>query len=277
MRTTFHSSTPVAARVRARRGQAAFSLVEIAIALGVIAFALVGILGVLPAGVRVQKDNREDTIINQDGKILLEAIRSGSRGFDDLTNYVEWIGVTNRPRNIGFLAASARADAKLRADSKMTLTNGETIIGLLSTPKFFIDPVTGELLNRQRGSNTVAARIRAMSGSALSRDLSLKDITFSYLASVELVPYQSFIGTPTPTAPGIDILPNSVALQTQPNFYDLRLTIRWPVTEVGKDRTLQVGNNRKTFRTLVSGSVSSNDFLFFVQPNIFYQTLTKRP
>jgi len=47
----------------ARRG---FTMVEIAIALAVIAFALVAIIGVLPIGMNVQRDNRAETIINQD-------------------------------------------------------------------------------------------------------------------------------------------------------------------------------------------------------------------
>ena len=63
-----------------RPNTAAFTMVEIALCLGVIAFALVAIIGVLPTGVRVQRDNREDTIINQEGLLLLEAIRSGSQG-----------------------------------------------------------------------------------------------------------------------------------------------------------------------------------------------------
>src|SRR5437667_70245 len=74
-----------------KRGLAAFTMVEIAISLGVIAIALVAILGVLPTGVRVQKDNREDTILNQEGEFWLEAIRSGSRGLNYLTNYVDLI------------------------------------------------------------------------------------------------------------------------------------------------------------------------------------------
>src|SRR6267143_1351723 len=72
-----------------KRGLAAFTMVEIAISLGVIAVALVAILGVLPTGVRVQRDNREDTILNQEGVFWLDAIRSGSRGLDYLTNYVD--------------------------------------------------------------------------------------------------------------------------------------------------------------------------------------------
>src|SRR5687767_14156787 len=78
-----------------RLQQSGFTLVEVALSLAIIGFALVAIIGVLPAGVTVQKENREETIINQDGRYLLEAIRSGSRGIDDLTNYVEAIIITN--------------------------------------------------------------------------------------------------------------------------------------------------------------------------------------
>ena len=40
-----------------------------------------------------QKDNRRETVINQDANFLIEAIRGGARGVDDLTNYV--ISITN--------------------------------------------------------------------------------------------------------------------------------------------------------------------------------------
>src|SRR3989440_390853 len=78
------------------RKEAAFTMVEIALCLGVIAFALVAIIGVLPTGIRVQRDNREDTVINQEGLLWVEAIRSGSRGLDYLTNYVDTITISNR-------------------------------------------------------------------------------------------------------------------------------------------------------------------------------------
>src|SRR5256885_12478736 len=78
-----------------RPNTAAFTMVEIALCLGVIAIALVAIIGVLPTGVRVQRDNREDTIINAEGMLWLEAIRSGSRGLDYLTNFVDTITLSN--------------------------------------------------------------------------------------------------------------------------------------------------------------------------------------
>src|SRR5437773_10967211 len=83
---------------------AAFTMVEIAISLGVIAIALVAILGVLPTGVRVQRDNREDTILNQEGTFWVEAIRSGSRGLNYLTNYVDMITLRSPNRTVVFLS-----------------------------------------------------------------------------------------------------------------------------------------------------------------------------
>lgn len=76
--------------------EAGFTMVEIAIALGVIAFALVAIIGILPAGLQVQKDNREETIINQDARVLLEAIKSGCRDVtSDLGAFVTDVDQTN--------------------------------------------------------------------------------------------------------------------------------------------------------------------------------------
>ena len=68
-------------------------MVEIAICLAIIGIALVAIIGVLPIGLNVQKDNREETLIDQDATVFMENIRNGARGLDDLTNYV--MAITN--------------------------------------------------------------------------------------------------------------------------------------------------------------------------------------
>ena len=62
-----------------RGRESGFTMAEIAIALGVIAIALIAILGVLPSGLQVQRDNREETIINQDARLLLAALKSAGR------------------------------------------------------------------------------------------------------------------------------------------------------------------------------------------------------
>src|SRR5688500_18484173 len=99
------SSLPRAAR--------AFTLIEIAICLGIIAFALVAIIGILPAGLQVQRDNREETIINQEGTYLLEAIRNGAEGMEDLSNRVRLIVISN---------VAQQVEIK-RIDNSLTLPN----------------------------------------------------------------------------------------------------------------------------------------------------------
>jgi len=76
-----------------RPSASAFTMIEIAICLAVIGFALAAIVGVLPLGMNVQRENREETIINQDASVFLNAIRNGEMGLDDLTNYV--VAITN--------------------------------------------------------------------------------------------------------------------------------------------------------------------------------------
>src|SRR5208282_3552296 len=71
-----------------------FTMVEIAICLAIIGIALVAIIGVLPIGINVQRDNREETLIDQDATVFIENIRNGARGLDDLTNYVVAISNT---------------------------------------------------------------------------------------------------------------------------------------------------------------------------------------
>src|SRR5437660_3308427 len=83
-------TSPPARRAR----EAAFTMVEIAISLAVIGFALVAIIGILPTGMNVQKENREDTTIAQDAMVFMDAIRNGVQGDDDLVNYVQSINIT---------------------------------------------------------------------------------------------------------------------------------------------------------------------------------------
>src|SRR6266536_2863394 len=148
-------------RNRARRhraGQAAFTMVEIALCLGVIAIALVAIIGVLPTGVRVQRDNREDTIINQEGLFLLEAIRSGSRGLDYLTNYFDTITTSNVLGVTVYTTPQLQRTVPAGAVFGGLITNGQQIVSLLTRPKYDLNG---------KFTNHVAARVRAITGSAL--------------------------------------------------------------------------------------------------------------
>ncbi|HKW29730.1 MAG TPA: prepilin-type N-terminal cleavage/methylation domain-containing protein [Verrucomicrobiae bacterium] len=180
-----------------------FTMVEIAICLAIIGIALVAIIGVLPAGLNVQKDNREETLIGQDATVFVENIRNGARGLDDLTNYVTAITNTwtyyKQDGTIGgggvngytyanySIAPSAfpypTASVPLAG---APITNGLNIIGLLSTPEY-IDPVTGGPVLYPSGSyisNYVVAYVRSMSGPAVEKPPQDNDIirsdSFSY-------------------------------------------------------------------------------------------------
>ncbi|MEI9863664.1 MAG: type II secretion system protein, partial [Limisphaerales bacterium] len=168
----FHPST-------LRRSPSAFTLVEVAISLAIIGIALVAIIGVLPMGMNVQRDNREATVVNQDATIFLEAIRNGSRGLDDLTNYV--YAITNywtKFDNAG-LVVDANYDGYTLKDSRVTkpssppffpLTNGLRIVGLLGTPQLTdLNLIPASDFFRGGYSNHIIVSVRSFSGPAVDK------------------------------------------------------------------------------------------------------------
>jgi len=269
-------------------------MVEIALCLGIIAFALVAIIGVLPTGIRVQKENREDTVINQDGTFLLEAIRSGSRNLDYLTNYVDSITLSNRNQVVIF-TNSPGFTADLGGNKRIegSLTNGLAIVGLLTFPKYPINPLTGKIIVDQRtgnpvATNTVSGYIRAISGSAIDKSkpvdktklAAIRDFAFAYQFTSEVIPlspypreFTNYLATGL--APDQIVTRSNLwrmACNQAFNFNELRLTLQGPV--IRKGQTLEAIGTPKTFRTIISGTVSNYLYTsanFFVQPSSFIQ------
>ena len=250
-RTQFNERCTLATRTH---GSAGFTMIEIALALGVIAFSLIAIIGVLPTGMRVQRDNREETIINQDAIYLMDAIRSGAQGLDDLTNYVEAVTINNGTVTTRYLSPYSLPSFTPPSSllSPFQLWTGSNIVGLLSTPQYY-----------QGGTNHVTAYMRAISGNASEKppqtDANIRDLAFAYRLTAELTLYAAgdaaFTGT------------NLVANNLQNSLYELRLTFRWPLFPNGS-----IGNGKLTFRTLASGNVQNmvgTPNLFFVQPSTF--------
>ncbi len=197
-----------------RSGRQGFTMVEIALCLGVIAIALVAIIGVLPTGLRVQQENRQDTVLAQDGMQLLEAIRSGRsvddpldpvrtrspewpNGLDYLTNHIVAIAITNSADgNLIFVNpflsrpdealpfGRVRSQGGIATTYRRDLTNGLHMVGLLGRQQ--LEVRGGELI-----TNYVAALVRSLSGAALEKrpqDPAL-DIAFTYLLTSEVRPY----------------------------------------------------------------------------------------
>lgn len=273
--------------------QSAFTLVEIALSIAIIGFALVAIIGVLPAGLNIQRENREETIIVHDANYFLDAIRSGARGLDDLTNYVESITnvvtrynhetnkVDETTYGYSYTGTSVNGAA---GNSTDVLTNGQHIIGLLSTPKYVypqpLPPGTTDFT-----SNYVFAYVRALSGSAVEKapqqNVLVRDLAFRYRLLSEVVPYRNWntnwvnfnyaqlIGLSTN-----EIVARSnnwrTAQMLQNNQHEVRLLFRWPIKANGEP-----GNQRQAFRTLIGGALTNETFnnlptpRWFVQPAIY--------
>ena len=235
------------------RNSSAFTMIEIAICLAIISFALIAIIGVLPLGMNTQRDNRQETIIGQDATMLLEAIRSGSRGADDLTNYVYAITNDGDPKfRFGYNAAR--------------LTNGATIIGLLSTPEF-VDGAGRPNPNQTGFSNHVTAYVHSMSGIAAEKPPQdnplMRDDTFGY----RVVCVNAPVATDTNfTLQGFDS-------QLAGNLRELRLTFLWPQRPNGT-----YGNGRQTFRATIAGQLvttnTSAPYLYFYQSQSFTNSPT---
>lgn len=271
--------------VAARRG---FTMMEVALCLAIIGFALVAIIGVLPRGMNSQQETRQATIISEDATMFLEAIRGGARGLDDLTNYV--FAITNyyqsynasgRPFSGVFAAGYTFAGANIAGTPRPDwgITNGLRIIGLMSTPEFTANipnanPNPNPIpVNHRWGvaytSNRVYAYVRAISGGAADKppqnNKILRGASFSYRVLC--------VNAPAAGAPGV--LADQTAVydqQLEGNLRELRLLFSWPLLP-----NFDVGSYKQNFRADVSGAMVTTNanagiWLYFCQPQSFTNT-----
>jgi prepilin-type N-terminal cleavage/methylation domain-containing protein len=269
------------------RLHAAFTMIEIALCLAIIGIALVAIVGVLPIGMNTQRDTREETIIGQDATMLLEAIRNGSRGLDDLTNNVYAItnywtlyntnGTVNSSGTNGYTYSSVSITSPIYNNSPYSagsITNGANIIGLLSLPEFIANapftnyPAVPDLLyasvfyGSRCYSNHVVAYIRSLSGLAAEKppqdNQIMQEDAFSY----------RLLCVNAPMAVDTSVVINfGYARQLAANLRELRLLFMWPQLPNGG-----VGAFRQTFRASVGGQLTLTNVFPNPQPLYFYQS-----
>jgi hypothetical protein len=242
-------------------------MIEIAISLAVIGFALVAIIGILPTGMNVQKENRQETVINQDVTILMNAMRGGAQGLDELTNYV--LGITNS-MTLWLYTGSAwvsnshyelsytytgSTNSSSPTSPQFALTNGARIVGLLSTPRMVAFP--GGVW-----SNYVVAAVRSISGAASEKspqtNSDVMDLGLSYRLISEVSPYQDYDTNWTRIDPAF----GAYCTNLQANLQNIRLTFRWPLFADGS-----AGNNRQIFRTMAGGRITTNMEASFAPQN----------
>jgi Tfp pilus assembly protein PilV len=265
----------------ARRGLVAFTMVEVAIALGVIAIALVAIIGVMPTGLQVQRENRQDTMLNQDGWLLVEVLRGGRDVADRqspvasmapdwldslryLTNHVLAVTVTNAVDGAILYVNPALVDGRLLPFGRLRepyqtrpiLTNGLHIVGLLGRPRL-------EVRNGATVTNYVAALMRSISGPATDQGTVGRELALTYVVTSELTPLGNFpaswLDYSTPGLSPEEVLVRSnrflAALNQGANFFELRLSLAGPAHERRRDNETRWESFRdpKVFRTVVTG------------------------
>jgi type II secretory pathway pseudopilin PulG len=265
-----------------RGAQAAFTMVEIALSLAVIGFALVAIIGILPTGMSVQKDNRQDTLISMDATYLMESIVSGTRGPDQLTNHIvcitnyfydyddktnlvassrNWFTTTNYQLGAGPVYASSY------------LTNSSNIIGVISIPRYpTVNP------NGSFTSNFTTADFRAMSSPLVDQgtNTASRDFAFTYRLYPQLIQWDQHElewtnyteANITPEEATNRLFALKQAMTLRDNLKQMRLRFEWPVLPSG-----DTGNGRQVFRTFASGALinipDSVTARWFIQPQVY--------
>ena len=260
---------------------AGFTMIEIALCLAIIGFALVSIMLVLPGGMDTQRQTREETIINQDASMLLEAVRNSARGLDDLTNNV--YAITNyaadynnlgkflRFRIAGYTRNFAYVDGA--SANGWVITNGLRIIGLLSTPEYtagFGGLPIADTFNRSYTSNHIVAWVRSFSGLAAEKppqdNQIMQEDTFTYRVACVNAP----MAADTNSLNKKSALYSAYNYQLAGNLRELRLLFMWPQLPNGN-----VGKFRQTFRASVGGQLIQTNDPFAsnpVMPLYFYQS-----
>ncbi len=145
----------------------------------------------------VQKDNFARNPHQLDITFLMNAIRNGAQGQDDLTNYI--IAITNNwviyDTNNNFIGSgvdwytTSNYSVGGNVYTTFSLTNGSNIVGILSTPKYIYPWSVG-----QYRSNTISADFRAITGAAVDQgtNSNSQDFAFKYRVFPEIIPSAAY-------------------------------------------------------------------------------------
>ena len=247
-------------------------MAEVVLALAVVAFGLIAVLGVLPIGLNTSRDSRDETIIKHDVEFWMNAIRGGRLSMDAL-NHVEWVeanvGDTTYRAEYAALARDGSPDEPgiwpafegEQGDPVLPPINyrgtlkqaswRKDVLGWLSLPDVLPD----------HGVVTKFAKIRPLGSTLMNRLQSIKavaadgnvnyvhpagDLTFSYLLETRIV-------------------------MVEENFWQIKLIARWPIIEEGPTAdTVETGYGKKTFVAYINApleqSYSRSDIETFISP-----------
>jgi len=218
---------------------AAFTMVEIALCLAIIGFALVALIGILPAALNVQKENRQDTTINNDAAVWLDALRSGAKVFPVLDYERNVFALTNWTTEYDPITGNLTKPTHPRGLDAANM-NSDVVLGFLSTPRLYLK---GNTLY----SNHVVAYVRAFTAPVVNLppqvNTTILDSAFSYILTATITPHAS--ASVGPTTPQATNFVNNLAA----NLWEVQLRLEYPLLPGGK------AVRSRTYRATVSGQL----------------------
>ena len=251
---TFHENVP--GRTRGGR-RSAFTLVEIALCIAVVSIAMVAIIGVLPTGMNVQQQNREESLLNQDAELLLNVLRSGQVGSRDLLNFADRVTLVRDYRD-GSATRTNYFHGPLVSgapDVSEPITDVFQLLGLISRPRYTSEVSDNNPTRSIVVTNTIRLEMRTLSGSMANQPViksgSVRtpgtdpriDFAFRYLVTIETVSRQGI------RVPGDTTRPEDT---TASGVSEVRMTFEWPLIRFGAaPAQYRLGLNRREFRTEV--------------------------
>ena len=252
-----------------RQRQGGFSISEVVLAVGVVAFGLVAVLGVLPAGLSVHKDNREETVIRYEARYWINALRAGAQQFDAL-NQVEWaeIRVDDGGTEKVYRAHRNRLGGDAYPNSSRALYWGHLkqiywptdVIGWLSIPNgtvktktVLVRPLNSTLFDRIYGRKLLVTDRSSYDakGSTIYHPLAGGDLAFAYLLEVSIKDISE------------EVDPDYVEGVVVPFFHKVKLTFRWPVLDdptiedPSKDASDVKTISKMVFETDIAGTLEA--------------------
>ena len=161
----------------------AFTLPEVALAIGVIGLGLVAVFSVLPFGLTAQKDNEEETIMRYEAQYWREALLSDGLLLEGLkrVDRIEIYSITNKTTHTFVNPHRLRPDPNALNDSIIRYEENATdrfwytyptnSLSLAKARKYWPSDIQGWLLNpiSQTGPEGSFALVRALNGSLFDR------------------------------------------------------------------------------------------------------------
>jgi len=200
-----------------RKASGGFTLAEVTMAVGIVAFGLVAVLSILPFGLTAQKDNREETIIRYEAQYWFAALQSGGLLLEEMDR-VERVELTDA-----------------NATNPITLENpGGSLDWQVN--------VCGWLSARDNVVKAKFARVWAFNGSLFDR-LNPGEFSFSYFMGTHVEPIGNSGSRITLTFHWPITGPIEEAINSGISIYDI---------VNGQAEGLAPPANEKTFSTLTS-------------------------